>query len=71
MTEFENNCYGCDPKEYLESAKNSLSYKFSGKNMVIFSILSDAQELIAMGAGEKARKEINLAKYLLEYLEEK
>jgi hypothetical protein len=33
--------------------------------MVIASYLSDAQEMIAMGASEKARQYINIAKMLM------
>jgi hypothetical protein len=57
--------YGCNFDDYLTSVKASISYRVGGKEMIIMSILSDAQELIAMGLGEKARQEINIAKRLL------
>lgn len=46
---------------YLEST----TAKFSGLEMVVMSILSDAQELVAMGMKESARKQLNVAKYIL------
>lgn len=46
---------------YLEST----TAKFSGLEMVVMSILSDAQELAAMGDKESVRKQLNVAKYIL------
>jgi hypothetical protein len=57
--------FGCNPDNYLASIKNSLSYKFSGAGMCACSVLSDAQELMAMGDVERARQEINLAKLII------
>lgn len=64
----DEEVYGCNMDDYMTSVNNSITYKLGGKEMIIMSVLSDAQELIAMGAGEKARKEINIAKYLLHNL---
>lgn len=61
----ELQMYGCDPAAFLDSVKASLSYKFSGGSMCVMSILSDAQELLAMGADNQARQQVNLAKMVL------
>ena len=62
ITEFEKQCYGMSEagirREYMEG----LTARLSGLEMVCMSILSDAQELMAMGKPEAARKEINRAK---------
>lgn len=65
MTEFEQKCYGMSTKEIHEQYMNSLTAKFSGLEMVVMSILSDAQELLAMDQPEAARKQMNVAKFVL------
>ena len=57
--------YGCDIEAFAESATKSFTYKVSGGGMIVASMLSDAQELIAFGDTEGARKELNKAKALL------
>lgn len=57
--------YGCDIEVFEESVVNSLTYKFSGANMVIAGLMSDAQEVMSFGDFESARKYLNKAKYLL------
>ena len=54
-----------DIEGYVDSVKESLTFKFSGMPMVIMSILSDSQEQMARGDSESARQTINVAKYLL------
>jgi hypothetical protein len=48
---------------------NSSTYKYSGPEMVVMGILSDCQEMLAMGAGPRAvehvRKQMNIAKFIL------
>jgi uncharacterized membrane protein len=40
--------------------------------MVVMSVLSDAQELLAMGQNEQSRKHMNIAKFILsEMMDEK
>lgn len=48
-----------------EEYMNSITAKFSGLEMVAMSVLSDAQELMAMDRVEQARKQINIAKFIL------
>jgi hypothetical protein len=65
MTEFEKNCYGISESDIREEYMNSITAKFSGLEMVAMSVLSDAQELMAMDRVEQARKQINIAKFIL------
>jgi len=43
----------------------SITAKFSGLEMVVMGILSDAQELGSMGRTEAVRKQLNVAKFIL------
>jgi hypothetical protein len=58
--------FGCDLDAFVESVDTSLTLKACGPSMVIISILSDAQEEIAMGDTERARQTINRAKFLVD-----
>lgn len=75
MTDFEMNCYGMSTKDIREQYMNSITARFSGLEMVAMSVLSDAQELMSFGheqATDQARKNINIAKFILsEILESK
>jgi hypothetical protein len=72
MTEFEKNCYGMTEADIREEYMNSITARFSGLEMVVMSVLSDAQELLAMGRSEDSRKQMNVAKFILsEMLEAK
>ena len=60
------NIYGvADIYAYVESVKESITYKFTGGNMIVAGLMSDAQELIACGAQESSRKTLNIAKHIL------
>ena len=69
MTEFETKCYGMSTEDIREQYMQSFTAKFSGLEMVVMSILSDQQEMLAMGAGPRAvehvRKQMNVAKFIL------
>jgi hypothetical protein len=52
-------------QEIREQYMESITAKFSGLEMVVMSILSDAQELLAMGRNEDSRKQMNVAKFIL------
>jgi len=65
MTEKEMQMYGCDFQAFKESVEDSLTYKRHGGVMVLAGLLSDAQELMAMGDTETARKYLNRAKALM------
>ena len=65
MTEFEKNCYGMTEADIREEYMNSITARFSGLEMVAMGVLSDAQELLVMGDSERARKNMNIAKFIL------
>lgn len=65
MTDKEFQMYGCDYQAFRESVEDSITYKLSGGVMVLAGLLSDAQELMAMGDTETARKYLNRAKALM------
>ena len=65
MTDKEMQMYGCDFQSYKKTVEESLTYRLSGGVMVLAGLLSDAQELMAMGDTETARKYLNRAKALM------
>lgn len=69
MTEFETNCYGMTEADIRDQYLNSITARLSGTEMVVAGILSDCQEMLAMGAGPRAveyvRKQLNIAKFCL------
>jgi hypothetical protein len=68
MTEFEKRCYGISEADIREEYMGSITARLSGLEMVAMSVLSDAQELMSFGndqATDQARKNINIAKFIL------
>ena len=65
MTDFESNCYGMSEQDIRTQYMESITAKFSGLEMVVMGILSDAQELGSMGRTEAVRKQLNVAKFIL------
>ena len=65
MTDFEKQCYGMTEEAIRKQYMEGLTARLSGLEMVCMSILSDSQELLAMGRTDEARKEINRAKFIL------
>ena len=65
MTNFETNCYGMTEQDIRKQYMESITAQFSGLEMVVMGILSDAQELGAMGRSEAVRKQLNIAKFIL------
>lgn len=73
MTEFETNCYGMTERDIREQYMESITAKFTGLEMVVMSILSDCQEMMAMNnesipsprSNEYVRKQMNIAKFIL------
>ena len=58
--------YGvADIDGWIESMKDSFTYKTVGAAMCVAGLLSDAQELLNMGADDHARKTLNIAKLVL------
>jgi hypothetical protein len=65
MTEFESRCYGMSQEDIREQYMQSITARLSGLEMVVMSVLSDAQELLAMDRSDAARKQMNIAKFIL------
>jgi hypothetical protein len=68
MTEFEKNCYGMTQDNIRKEYMNGITARFSGLEMVVMGLLSDAQELQSFGhaqALDQSRKNMNIAKFIL------
>jgi hypothetical protein len=69
MTEFESKCYGMSEADIRKQYMESMTARFSGLEMVVMGIMSDCQEMMAMGTGphsvEYVRKQMNVAKFIL------
>lgn len=66
----EIRMYGCTEGELRESLESSITFKFTGPAMVAAGLMSDAQELLAMGGEnertrEQVRQMLNQAKFIL------
>lgn len=61
----EINMYGCMIDDFIDSVTDSITYKTAGPMMVAAGLMSDAQEMMAMGDVESARQYLNRAKALL------
>ena len=60
------NMYGvADIDAYVDSVKESITYQFTGGNMVVAGLMSDAQELMSFGDTERARQTLNIAKTIM------
>ena len=70
--EQEINVYGMSESDIREQYMNSITAKCSGLEMVAMGIMSDCQEMLAMGAGPRSvdyvRKQMNIAKFILSEL---
>ena len=64
-TSRDSQMYGCDFQAFLVSVRDSITYKFSGANMIVAGLMSDAQEQMAFGDTEGARQTLNRAKGVL------
>ncbi len=65
MTEKELNMYGCSKDDLDDAIEHSAHPLMGGNYMLAMSILSDAQECIAIDRGDQARQFINRAKYVI------
>jgi hypothetical protein len=54
-----------DIDSYIESVTESITYQFTGGNMVVAGLMSDAQELMGFGDTERARQTLNIAKTIM------
>jgi len=68
-TQRQIQMYGMTTEDIREQYVESITARIGGMPMVIASILSDCQEMLAMGAGahsvEYVRQKMNIAKHLL------
>ena len=73
MTEFERDAFGMTKTAIREQYMNSVTAHISGLEMVVMSILSDAQEMISLNnptiaspnSNAYVRKQMNIAKFIL------
>ena len=68
MTEFESKCYGMSEADIRKEYMGSITARLSGLEMVVMSLLSDAQELQSFNhaqALDQSRKNMNIAKFIL------
>lgn len=71
MTDFEKNCYGMSTDSIREQYMEGITARTSGLEMVVMGILSDVQELVAMGGRpETTRKQLNIAKFILSEMQD-
>lgn len=64
----DKEVYGCHSiEEFRKSVEESITFRLSGIGMVIMSLLSDSQEMIAHGDNERARQMINRVKHLVHH----
>lgn len=61
----EIQMYGMTEQDIREDYINSITTRLSGIEMTVAGILSDAQELLAMGRYNDARQHMNVAKFIL------
>lgn len=64
----EIKCFGMTTDQIREQYMQSITAKFTGLEMVVMGLLSDAQELQTFGnaqALDQSRKNMNIAKYIL------
>jgi len=65
MRDKEIVMYGCTRADLDDMIEEDLMPMMGGHYMLAMSILSDAQECIAMGLHDRARQYINRAKYVM------
>jgi hypothetical protein len=65
MREDHKRMFGMSEDAIREQYMQSITARLSGLEMVVMSVLSDAQELLTLGRAEDARKQMNIAKFIL------
>ena len=65
MREDHKRMFGMSEQAIREQYMQSITARLSGLEMVVMGVLSDAQELLTMGRAEDARKQMNIAKFIL------
>ena len=64
-TSVEQSMYGCDIEAFKTSIRESITYRYTGGNMVVAGLMSDAQEQLQFCDFEGARQTLNRAKAIL------
>lgn len=57
--------FGMSREDIREDYMNGITARCCGLEMVVMGILSDCQELTALGQREAVRKQLNVAKFIL------
>ena len=65
MTDQEFQMFGMSKGQIEQEYIKSFTTMMSGIEMTVISILSDAQHLMEFGQNDRARKLMNVAKYIL------
>lgn len=65
MNDFERRCYGMSESDIRTQYMQGITARLSGLEMVVMSILSDAQQVLEFGDTEASRQYMNRAKYIL------
>ena len=65
MREHHKRMFGMSEDAIREQYMQSITARLSGLEMVVMGVLSDAQELLTLGRAEDARKQMNIAKFIL------
>ena len=76
MTQYsETKMYGMTEAQIRTQYMESITAKCSGLEMVVMGIMSDCQEMMAMGTGprsvEYVRQQMNVAKFILSEMMDK
>lgn len=70
QADWQQQCYGTTETEIDEAVAlwrtSPLSVGRGAPKTLVFSMLSDVQELIELGRKEPARQQLNVAKYILD-----
>ena len=65
MTQFERYCYGMSQDDIRNNIIDSITTKFACIEMTLMSVLSDAQTMLEFDDPDRARKYMNIAKFIL------
>ena len=65
MTQFERDCYGMSQDDIRNNIIDSITTKFACIEMTLMSVLSDAQTMLEFNDPDRARKYMNIAKFIL------
>lgn len=67
----EIDCFGTTVESLRKAVEESFAFQYTGFTSAAMSLMSDAQEEIALGHSEKARQLLNCAKWVLSTYKER